>query len=310
MNWDVLLHWMTHLGEGSWEAFQDAVTRLAPEDADSNDLVVALRFHLSDLAHVDFFTGGSRRWRVLRPVLAGLAQSGAAILCGGRTPRLHEALARASHDAGCAMSLEGSDRRPTILRITGATSALREIAAEVGVGFFYRFSQTLSAELQPLFKVFEDLPVETAPTNWSVKSFDFGSMTVVDGLRRNSACEYSPRHGIPRWYVHTRRGRLKLMPKREAIYAAAMLQGISLLSYDPTARRLFAPAKAPPPESYSRVACLCSGHRPVFKGGLLIFEDVPPSVGTVLCVTAGQPEPVAAKENNVWAASERSEQPV
>ena len=126
MNWDVLLHWMTHLGEGSWEAFKDAVTRLGPEDADPDNLVIALRFHLSDLAHVDFFTGGSRRWRVLRPVLAGLAQSDAAILTGGRTPSLHEALARASDGAGCVMSLESSDRRQTTLRITGATSALHQ----------------------------------------------------------------------------------------------------------------------------------------------------------------------------------------
>jgi hypothetical protein len=300
---------MTHLGEGSWEAFKDAVTRLAPEDADPDDLVVALRFHLSDLAHVDFFPGGSRRWRVLRPVLAGLAQSDAAILCGGRTPRLHEAVARASDGAGCAMSLETSDRQPTILRITGATSALQEIAADVGVGFSYRFSQTLSAELKPLFRVFEDLPEETAPTNWSVKSFDFGSMTMVDGLRRNSACEYSPRHGMPRWYVHIRRGRLKLMPKREAIYAAAMLQGISLLSYDASGSRLLAPARTPPPESYSRVACLCSGRRPVFSGDILIFEEVPPSIGAVLCVAAGQSEPVA-RTDWVWTASERNEQPV
>lgn len=295
MNWDVLLHWMTHLGEGSWEAFKDAVTRFAPEDSDCDDLVLDLRFHLSDLGHVDFFVEGSRRWRVLRPVLAGLAQSDAAILSGGRTPQLHDALAGAAARVGSLVSLNGSHERPTTLRVTGAPSTINEIAAEIGVAFFHQYSQTLSAELRPLFKVFEELPEETSPTNWAVKSLDFNSMTMVHGLRRNSACEYSPRRGRSRWYVHTRHGRLKLMPKREAIYAAAMLQEISLLSYDASGSRLLAPARTPPPESYSRVASLCSGRRPLLNGEFLIFEEVPPSIGAVLCVAAGQSEPVLTK---------------
>lgn len=309
MNWDVLLHWMTHLGEGSWEGFKGAVTRLAPEDADSDDLILDLRFHLSDLGHVDFFTGGSRRWRVLRPILAGLAQSDAAILSGGRTPHLREALAGAINRAGCSMSLDSLRGRPTTLRVSGAPLTLHEIAAEVGVAFSYRYSQTLSAELRPLFRVFEELPDETSPTNWSVKSLDFDSMTMVDGLRRNSACEYSPRRGVPRWYVHTRHGRLKLMPKREAIYAAAMLQGVSLLSYDASERRLLAPARTPPPESYSRVACLCSGRRPLLNGESLRFEEVPPLIAAVLCVAAGQPEPMLTRDA-ASTASDRNEQPV
>lgn len=295
MNWDVLLHWMTHLGEGSWETFKNAVARLAPDNGDRDGLVLDLRFHLSDLGHVDFFVEGSRRWRVLRPVLAGLAQSDAAILSGGRTPHLDDALAGAAHRVGSLVSLNGSHQQLTTLKVTGAPSTIHEIASEVGVVFFRRYSQSLCGKLRPLFKVFEELPEETSPTNWAVKSLDFNSMTMVDGLRRNSACEYSPRRGTSRWYVHIRHGRLKLMPKREAIYAAAMLQGISLLSYDASRSRLLAPARTPPPEAYSRVASLCSGRRPLFNGEFLVFEEVPPSVGAVLCVGAGQPEPVLTK---------------
>src|SRR5437588_448192 len=93
MTWDLLLYWMTQLGEGSWEAFRDAVKGLAPSDRDTDALVRRLRLQLSDLGHADFFLGGSRRWRVAAPVLAGLAmRTDAAILCGGRTPHLTNAL--------------------------------------------------------------------------------------------------------------------------------------------------------------------------------------------------------------------------
>ncbi len=292
MNWDILLHWMTHLGEGSWQGFKNSVGRLAGEEEDLENLVIGLRFHLSDLGHADFFVGGSRRWRTLSPTLAGLAQPNAAILSGGRTPALHEALFAASHRAGCTASSEELADRPMTLRITGGRTSLLQVAADVGVRFSYLHAQRLCAELNPLFKVFEGLRDETPPTQWSVKSFDFASMTMVDGLRRNSACEYSPRYGIARWYVHTRLGRLKPLPKREAIYAAAMLQGVSLLSYDAAKHCLRVPANTPPPESYSRVACLCSGRRPRISGGSLMFEEVPPAIAAVLCVAAGQPEPM------------------
>lgn len=291
MNWDILLYWMTHLGEGSWGGFKDAVARLAGEDADPRDLVVALRFHLSDFGHVDFFTGGSRRWRVLSPILAGLAQSDAAILCGGRTPRLHEALVAAAKRDDCLVSSENADGRPTILRIKGAPASLVSVATATGIAYSCDYAATLCAELKPVFKTFEELKEEPSPTNWSVKSFDFDSMTMIDGLRRNSACEFSPRHGMPRWYVHTRHRRFKPMPKREAIYIAAMLQGISLLSYDSASSRLLVRATTPPPELYSRVACLCSGRRPRVRDGQLAFEEVPPTTAAILCVAAGQSHP-------------------
>jgi hypothetical protein len=305
MNWDILLHWMTHLGEGSWGGFKDAVARLAGEDAEPNDLVVALRFHLSDLGHVDFFTGGSRRWRVLSPILAGLTQSDAAILCGGRTPRLHETLVAAAHRADCLVSSEDTDGRPTILRIAGTPPSLVTVATEAGVTYTWDYATSLCAELRPVFKVFEELREEPSPTNWSVKSFDFDSMTMIDGLRRNSACEYSPRHGMPRWYVHTRHGRLKPMPKREAIYTAAMLRGVGLLSYDSVRSRLLVRATTPPPESYSRVACLCSGRRPRVSDGLLVFEEVPPTTAAILCVAAGQSYP-ALSDSGASATGDRN----
>ena len=84
------------------------------------------------------------------------------------------------------------------------------------------------------------------------------------------------------------------MPKREAIYAAAMLQRMTLLQYDFESRCFTAPVRAPPPEPYCRAACLCAGRRGRVDGGLIVFEDVPSAVAVVLCIAAGQQHPGVA----------------
>jgi hypothetical protein len=295
MTWDILLHWMAHLGEGSWEGFKDAVARLAPKDEKLDDLVVGLRLHLSDMGHADFFVGGSRRWRVLPPVLAGLAaKPGAAVLCGGRTPQSRGALAVAAEAAGCLLSLEDAADGPTTVRVQGESAALAHVASAVGVRFVSDYAAALCRQLMPVYELFERAPEDSAPTNWSLRSFDFETMSLVDGLRPNSACECSPRRGLPRWYVHTRRGKLRPMPKRESIYTAAMLQRVTLLRFEVEGRRLSAPVRVPPPELYSRAACLCTGKRGRVEGGLIVFEGVPSAVAAVLCVAVGQPHPGVA----------------
>ncbi len=296
MNWNVLLHWMTHLGEGSWDGFKDAVARLAPQEEQLDDVLVRLRLYLSDMGHVDFFVGGSRRWRVLPPILAGLAaRPGAAVLCGGRTPQLGGTLAAAAEAAGCLVSLEDAAYGPTTLRVEGEPAALARAAAAADVRFVSDYAGALCRLVTPVYELFERAPEESAPTNWSLKSFDFDSMSLLDGLRRNSACECSPRRGLPRWYVHTRRGRLRPMPKREALYTAAMLQRVTLLQYEPDRRRFVAPVKVPPPELYSRAACLCAGRRGRVEGSLIVFEEVPSAMAAVLCVAAGQLYPGVAR---------------
>jgi hypothetical protein len=255
-----------------------------------------LRLHLSDMGHAEFFVGGSRRWRVLPPVLAGLAvKPDAAVLCGGRTPQLSSILTAHAKAAGCLVSLEDAADGPTALRVTGEPAALASAATAAGIRFVGDYAAALCREVVPVYEMFERAQEESAPTNWSRKSFDFDSMSMVDGFRLNSACECSPRRGLPRWYVHTRRGRLRAMPKREAIYAAAMLQRVTLLRYDAESRRLLTPVKVPPPELFSRVACLCAGTRGRVEGGLIVFDQVPLQTAAVLCIAAGQSHPSVAR---------------
>ena len=61
-----LLYWMSHLGEGTWESFKNAVKNLAePEEREEDilqDLIRKTRFRFSDIGSVDFSVEKRRRW--------------------------------------------------------------------------------------------------------------------------------------------------------------------------------------------------------------------------------------------------------
>jgi hypothetical protein len=156
--------------------------------------------------------------------------------------------------------------------------------------------------LNPIPEALEYAPVQPAPLNWKVQSFDFETCTWVEGLRSHTACEFTPRYGLPRHFVHVRRGKLLKISKREALYAAAMLKGIELIDYEPSDRRLSVPLFSPLPDLYSRVACLCSGKPAAIVNDRLIYDEVPLELAALLMVAAGQQHPnVKAR---IWRAKQ------
>ena len=292
MNADVVLHWMTHIGEGSWSTFRSAVTKIFGSDADIDALCRQLRVVLSDLGHADFFVNESQHWQILPPVLAGLTTPmGAALLTGGRTPRLADAILGAAAAHGCRVTIQNDEYPISRILVEGTRPALAKLAAEVGIVYVDRFASTNWSAISPVPVQMQNARLEPPPANWSIRSFDFASLTWVEGLQRRSACEYQSRYGPRRFYVHTRHGQLLRLPKREAVYAAATLRNANLAAYDSDFRTLSTPAAAPLPESLARAACLCTATPAQFKDGRLLYAGVPWDVASVLLVSAGQPYP-------------------
>jgi hypothetical protein len=133
---------------------------------------------------------------------------------------------------------------------------------------------------------------EPAPRNWKVRSFDLQSLRWVEGLLPRSALEFTPRFGRPKYFLNRRRNRLLAMQKRESVYAAALLSGVRLVSYDRVARTLVAPLSAPLPEKFARAACLCSGQPPELADGRLLYQDVPLDIAGALLAALGDAQPI------------------
>jgi len=82
------------------------------------------------------------------------------------------------------------------------------------------------------------------------------------------------------------------MPKRESVYAWALLAGVPIISYDRDAQTLTVPFRAPIPEKFARAACLCSGDVPELSYGRLLYHDVPLDIAAVLMAELGHPRPL------------------
>lgn len=294
MNCELLLHWMTHLGEGSWALFKRSVLELAPEDEDQQRLCLNLRMRLSDLGHADFFVDGSQRWQVFSPVLGGVSgMTGSFILTGGRTPTLVDALKASAGLRGACISDEIFQGRPARIVLEASHGDAQACAAECGVRFSPDLGVELAGSLVPIPLLIERAAPVKQPINWDVRSFDLSSMEWVEKLLPDSACEFYPRVGASRYFLHRRRGRLVELPKREAVFASAMIRRIELIRWDQEESELSTPFGAPLPEPYSRAACLCSGEPPEASVGRVRYRLVPADAASLILVAAGQLHPLS-----------------
>lgn len=273
-------------------SFRKAAEGIASEGRDPLELSRALRVGLSDLCFTDFFVDGTRRWRMLPPMLGGLAaHENAAALYGSRTPALVETLRVAVEAHGGRLEEEPFRDCPTSFRVTGERRVIASISSHIGVVYEPDNGRRVAENIPPIPCMLEGAVQEPAPLNWKARYFDFDTGVWIDGPLRNAACEFTPAHGPPQYYVCRRSRKLFRMPKRESLYAAAMLKGVRLIQYDPDSLKLSVPVFAPMPVLYARAACLCACRPAQITDGRFVYSDVTPEVAALLMVAAGQPHP-------------------
>lgn len=288
MKWDPVIHWMSHVGEGSWASFKRAVLSLAGPSDDAAAEVRRLRMRLSDLGYAEFFVGAAGRWRAFKPLLATSPHlPRRAFLCGGRTPSLIRALRRHAQQTRCEVISLSVDGLFTSHQYTGP---VREFAAAAGLGFEPNIPLRLSTQLTPIDMLLRAAVPRSAPRSWSVSSFDFDTFEWIDGYLRDTVVEYTSPYQ-ERLYLLARGSETVELPKREAMYAAASLVEIRLAEYVADSRELRVPWVAPLPEPFARAACVAAGRPSIMRDGLIVYEDVPPRLATVLLVGVGQLAP-------------------
>ena len=298
MNGNLLLYWMSHLGEGSWSRFADALKELDP-DADHERLRKKLPISLSDFALVDF-SRATRKWKVRKPVLAGLAAKRCtALLCGGRSEELIQCFQDAAHIAGCAVSEETNEHSPSRFIVQGSPERLSAIERTTGIQFIADFSLHLLASAVPVMKKYETGKPEKGILNWAVRVFDIEAMrwiplcerlSIEDRLPSKAAIEFKSDYEV-KYCVTDSQAVPRRLPRRECVYAAGSLKRHCLVHYDMQQRLLSTPLEAPLPELYTRVCCLCSGEPALIQAGKLIYREVPPALAATLITLAGQQHP-------------------
>jgi hypothetical protein len=298
---ELLLYWLTHVREGSWPSFRRALQ--AVEAGDEQLINVGkMRSQLSELAHVEFFICGTNRWQTFAPLLGGLCgSSGVAALCGGRTPRLVEILARSCDREGCLINVAETPDSPDQIQVAGSPEALPRVARDAGIPYVPNLAAALSIGLEPIQVSIRAAVPGAGPINWSVRSFDLRTLRWVDGLLPDTAYEYQSRHGGRRYYVRAGKHELRELDRRTAVYAAGHFNQLALLSYSEETRRLMVPWGVPLPEAMARVAAACSGSAATVHEGRLVYDGVPAVIASVLMAATGQRPP-----DPHWLSEERS----
>jgi hypothetical protein len=290
MSGEALMHWLSHLGEGTWARFQGAVSGILSPDDDVKRMLQFWRQRLSDLGHVDFFVNGSQRWCVRQTVLAGLCGfERRAALCGARSPIIVQSLEVAADKYGCRVEVDTLPSLPSRVVIVGDDEQLERVARECKLNYIPQYAEKLCLELKPVAAASE--AVSDEPAKWHVRSFDLESRSWVAGRLPKAAREYQSNYGERCYFWCDWQNKLRPASKREAVYASAAVQRVTLTTYDRGQCSLAVTAASPLPADYMRVACLCSGKPPRYEGGTLILESVPLAVASILLVSAGQPHP-------------------
>jgi hypothetical protein len=299
---ELLLYWLSHVGEGSWAAFRRALSALQV-GRDENDAATPgwVRTRLSVLGHADFFIGGGDRWRTFAPILGGLSDRSMATFVGGRTPLLVQALQGSAEKESCRIEVRQNPDGPDSIRVTGSSEAIGRTARQAGIRYVPYLASALCGLLEPITSVISRAAVGAPPINWSVRSYDFDGLQWVDGLLHRTAYEYRSRYGPRRWYVRGPAHTLLMLDRRNAVYAAAYSRRVPLLSYNEPGRELTVPRSAPLPDPLARVAAACSGDPARGRQGQLVYADVPPAIARTLMVAAGQ-----RPSEPHWLTNERS----
>lgn len=288
MNCDLLLEWMTHLGSGTWSAFSGAVAELrSEEELDADVLSTTVRFLLSDFGHVDFGGGMSRRWQVLHPAVVELAGD-EYLLVGGRTRQMiHDLLSRSGDDS---VSVSAEPIGPGLSRVAlkGPCEAVRRVSHEAGAEYVPNVSAYLGSRLVPIRTALERAKPADEPINWDTEYWSFEEQGWRRERARRTVRRCTPRHGRSRYLIDAGSAGLLELPRREAIYAAAMMRSLRVARYVRQHSALSVPRWAALPDAYSRAACLAGGKAPFLDGRNLVFPAVPEHLSCVILVSLGQ----------------------
>lgn len=289
MRWEPVIHWMTQVAEGSWTSFRRVVDDRVAAEEDSQAVARRLRLALGDLAVSQFFVAGGQRWETLPPFLGRLhTASPSAQFCGGRVPSLMKSATEAAAECGCTMTSVEVSEGLSAFRLSGAEDGLLAAATRLRVKYVHDAPRALCNFIVPISQQLSSAPVEEPLGNWSARYMDLDRCNWSPEPVSGAACELRSEFGVTRYYLERSPGLHVRLPKREAIYASALLAHASLASYDLETKELSCPAACPLPEPYSRVASMCSGSPPTLSAGRFRHSDVSPMIATLILSALGQ----------------------
>jgi hypothetical protein len=294
MDGNTLIYWMSHLGEGSWQAFCRVIMQLTGQDDQADEdqsrkLIQSTRFRLSEVGSVDFAPEKNRRWQVLPPVLAFFPEEPhKAVLCGGRSPALVSTLHKLAAEHRCQLQANERPGLPDHITLSGEADALGAIAAGVSIRCSTDFAEELIESFVTIDKHLANAPVQDLMIGWSRRYFDLKSFRWTTDSIPRTVCECTSRYGRTLTFLQISRTKTVLLPRREAIYGAAAISAVPILNYDPITCVLRVPMHAPLPDACARLACISSCNVGLLDGGFVSYRPISARIAKIILASLGQ----------------------
>ncbi len=262
MNGNLLLLYLSEVGNGRWAKFTDALNVLsAPWGRSTHAL------QLQMLAHVEFdFLSDPMRWSVTPTSLAWLPRydtSHRAVLCGRRTERLLADLRRFAQDVDCTLEIRQQESNPDAIFVVAKESyQIDNIAERLGIDSEPKSAERLAHCLPRLNDYLALCPLKPEPRGYGIIKLDLeqGQWVKVERTDDTGLFEYDCVEG--RQYRLKIEGQCRQTPRDFGIYALLNHLGHSILRYDDRACELIVPKFANLPVLFARAATLCSGQLP------------------------------------------------
>ena len=296
-----LLLWLSARREGSWQQFRATVEELRSTEGDSESdgsatpsegefpLHQQLRLDLERLGHAEFFARGCEKgWRVAPPTLAAHPMSGGvrAVLCGARSPALHERALRVGERVECKVEVFDSHDTPQAIRFIAIDKLrLQKAATEIGAHFQADAPLAILSHLPPCDPPLPSNEQAEFPVgaDWRICEFDVVSIRWRTTDRHHAQTARTglfkfQLYGSARYFLRWKGGTFE-MPRAVALYVF-LRRRQGLLLYNAQAGTLSLPGSCRPPRLLERALVLCSGIPPSFDPttARLLYSDVPPDI--------------------------------
>lgn len=264
MNGNLLLLYLSELGNGRWTKFTDALKTLSATWKPSTHAR-----HLQMLAHVEFdFLSDPIRWSVAPPTLAWLPRHNSShrtVLCGQRTEPLLAKLQQSAADLDCQINVTPQENNPDAIFIIAKESyQLDAIADQIGIGSEPKSAARIAQCLPHLDDYLPLCPLKAEPHGYGIKQFDLMSKrwAKVDHTSETGLFEYDCVEG--RQYRLKINGECRQLPRNAGIYALMYHHHLPVMQYDADSHELIVPTYANLPALFARSAVLCSGLLPQY----------------------------------------------
>lgn len=311
INADLLMLYLSHLGEGSWAAVKSHFRVAGGAEAEAGGC--ALRYALEEMGFADFFVDREaphgpqpgHGWRVLPTSLRMLASGQTALLCGARDPDVLQSLQEAAQAEDCTFEMRvvpaESPSGPcfTLPRVTGGAGGLAGVARRLDVPLVASAPDAWLERVSPLaetLRLAPKLELGLHRPGWEMRlcrperrTWEPISCPPDAAVLAGSVLEWS-RPWLPRQraVLTTQRGWVGA-GDREAVYLGALISHRPLLCYDVSTERLHVPAAFPLPRPCARAAAMCAGAPPRWQDGERVYAAVPAWLAAVIGFLLGQP---------------------